>query len=137
MQVTITKINRTTTDKKGDALKTKDGRPYTRISLKTDQHEDKWLSGFENADTKSWKQGDSVEIEVTQNGEYLNFKTPKKGEINDQALKDIFDNTETILNKMVGMSFDIESLKNHLMPKKAKPVNDYTDDEEEDSGIPF
>ena len=51
------------------ALKTKDGRPYTRLSIKTVEYGDKWLSGFEGFATKNWKEGDSVELEVEEKGE--------------------------------------------------------------------
>lgn len=133
MQVKLTKVSRTTSDKEGNALKTKDGRPYTRISIKTEQHADKYLSGFENADTKNWKEGDTVEIDVTENGQYLNFKVPKKED-------KVYDNTETILNKMVGMQLTLDQILAAVKPaqKKVEPVDeeDYTDGQD-DSGIPF
>ena len=35
------------------------------------------MSGFGNKDNQNWKAGDTVEVEVEQKGEYLNFTTPK------------------------------------------------------------
>ena len=84
--IKITQISRFTNDKQGNPLQTKDGRPYTRVNLKTDKYGDKWLSGFGNQTNADWKQGDEVEIIVKQNGEYLNFDTPKK---EDNLLKEI------------------------------------------------
>lgn len=46
------------------------------MSIKTLQHDDKWLSGFGGAWNTSWKEGDTVTIEVEQKGEYLNFFKP-------------------------------------------------------------
>jgi len=78
----ITQINRYTTKKDGSPLmaKQKDGsmKPYTSIRIKTDRHGDKFLSGFGDKDNAGWNVGDEIEIEVKQEGEYLNFKTPKK-----------------------------------------------------------
>lgn len=56
----------------------KTGRPFTSLGLKTKQHGAKWLSGFDSATTKNWKVGDTVEIEIEQKGEYLNFTTGRK-----------------------------------------------------------
>lgn len=57
---------------------TRTGKPFTSLGIKTDQHGDKWLSGFSNKDNEGWKEGDTVEIEVEQKDEYLNFTTPKR-----------------------------------------------------------
>jgi len=79
MNITITKIHRSDKDKEGKAYVTKDGRPYTRLGLQTKEHGTKWLSGFENYTTKNWKEGDSVDVEVSEvagkdGTVYLNFK---------------------------------------------------------------
>lgn len=77
MKYTITALIRKTTKKDGSPLITKDGRPYAMLSIKTEQHGDKWLSGFEGTISKNWKVGDSPEFNVVPNGEYLNFEVPK------------------------------------------------------------
>lgn len=76
-KVKITKIYRTDKDKQGNPLKSKDGKPYAKISIKTEENGDKWIGGFQNARNKDWKEGDVVEVKIIQNGEYLNFETPK------------------------------------------------------------
>jgi len=53
------------------------GKPYSKISIKCTEHGDKYLGGFVNKDNENWKEGDTVDIIVKQNGEYLNFETPK------------------------------------------------------------
>ena len=74
-KLTITKIHRSNKDKEGKELIGKNGRPYTRVGIKTMQYGEKWLSGFENRQNANWKEGDSVEVIVEQKGEYLNFRT--------------------------------------------------------------
>lgn len=67
-QVTITAIKRT-------PRMSKAGRAFVSLGLKTNEYGDKWLSGFAGDENKDWKVGDTVEIEVEQKDEYLNFKT--------------------------------------------------------------
>lgn len=71
MQVTITKISRK------DRV-SKAGKPFVSLGIMTKQHEERWLSGFDGPETKDWKIGDTVEIDVAEKGEYLNFTLPKK-----------------------------------------------------------
>lgn len=74
MTATLTKVYRTDKDKNGNPLMSKAGKPYTRMSIKCQEHGDKWLSGFSSGWNQNWKEGDTVEIEVKQNGQYLNFE---------------------------------------------------------------
>ena len=45
-----------------------------KMAIKTEQHGDKWLSTFKVQGTEKWNIGDEVEINVTENGQYLNFE---------------------------------------------------------------
>lgn len=112
----LTYLNSTNLDKAGNVLKTKDGRPYSRVTIKTAEYGDKYLSGFENAVTKSWKVGDEVEIMVEEKGGangvvYLNFSTPKKDDEVNQKL-------EQILNKLTGFGLQLEMIKEAIGIKK-------------------
>lgn len=127
----ITYVNRTTTDKEGNALKTKDGRLYTRVSLKVESKGDRYISGFGNTGNADWKVGDEVEITITEaatkdkNGlPYLNFTQPKK---EDKVL----ENTEAILNRLVGIQLQLTSIQAKLAPQKAEPMDDYPMDDGE------
>jgi hypothetical protein len=71
MQVKLVAMNRK------ERVSAKTGRPFTSLGIKTEEHQERWLSGFENDITKNWKIGDVVEIELTTKGDYLNFSTPK------------------------------------------------------------
>jgi len=46
------------------------------VGIQTKEHSDKWINGFEHESNKGWKIGDKVNIEIVENGEYLNFKNP-------------------------------------------------------------
>lgn len=76
-KIVIKKVSRFTKNKDGDELVSSTGRPYTRVVVEDTQG--RKMSGFGNASNESWKEGDEVEVEIEQKGEYLNFKTPKAG----------------------------------------------------------
>lgn len=120
LQAKITAIKKFTTKPDGTPLVSqKTGRPYTRLTIKTDVTNDDWLSGFDGAETKNWAVGTDIEIDVTKNGQYSNFAVPKKGAVDGQLLKDVYDNTEQILNRLVGIQLEIGRLTDNLLPKAA------------------
>lgn len=55
------------------------------VAIKTNQHGDKWLSTFKTDGTEDWKDGDTVNIEVQQKGDYLNFIPQTAGSNSDLA----------------------------------------------------
>lgn len=76
-KVHITRVYTTNKDKQGNPLMGSKGA-YTRLSIQTQEHGATWISGFQNQSNANWKEGDEVEIIIKQNGQYLNFETPKK-----------------------------------------------------------
>jgi len=101
-KVILTKVYSSNKDKNGNELVNRNGKPYTRMSIKTQQHGDTWLSGFQNRTNENWKQGDEVEIIVTQNGQYTNFETPKTEDMLAMRVKDLeirVDRLEEKLNQ--------------------------------------
>lgn len=66
MLVTLTKVSR----KERESAK---GRAFISLGIQTEEHGDKWLSGFGNASNASWVPGQKVAIEITEKGDYLNF----------------------------------------------------------------
>jgi hypothetical protein len=74
-KVRITNVSRK--EKYSEAKK----KNYTSLGLQTEEYGEKWLSGFDGAQTRSWKPGDIVEIEIeektTDKGTFLNFNVPK------------------------------------------------------------
>ena len=74
-KIKITKVAHFIKNRDGGALVNREGRPYTRCLVSTE--DGRTLSGFGNQTTKSWKTGDVVELDVVKNGNYYNFKIPK------------------------------------------------------------
>lgn len=80
-KVTLTAVYHNDKDRDGKPyVAQKTGKPYTKCNIKCAEYGDKYLSGFGNALTKTWNVGDTVEIEIEQKGEYLNFSVLKKQE---------------------------------------------------------
>lgn len=71
MEVKLTAVKRTPRIAKSS------GKPFVSLGIKTDQHGDKWLSGFGGPENANWDVGQTVNIEVETRGEYLNFKTAR------------------------------------------------------------
>jgi len=71
MQVTITSIKRT------PRVSKKNGKPFVSVSIQTDKHEGRYLSGFANVDNADWEVGTVANIEAEQKGDFLNFTVPK------------------------------------------------------------
>lgn len=92
-KLTITKIFTAITDKQGKPLIGSNGRPYTRLAIKTKEYGDKWISGFQNAENARWQIGDVVEVEiekVNRNGnEYLNFRSLSKLDLLEKRIEDL------------------------------------------------
>lgn len=44
-----------------------------QIVIKTEQHGDKWLSSFKTRGTEQWEPGMEVQINVQENGDFMNF----------------------------------------------------------------
>lgn len=136
----LTFVKRTDTDAKGDALMSKQGKPYTRVSIKTESKGDHYISGFGNQGNADWKVGDEVDIVITESDAkdktgkpYLNFSQAKKED-------KVYDNTETILNKLVGIDLTLNQILAAVKPQKKTgidyPVNDVPEPFPEDEA-PF
>ena len=71
---------------------------YIRISVKTQEYGDRWISGFGNEQNKGWEAGDTVEVfEVSASANrdrdgnpYLNFKMPKLNMQNNEEIHQIY-----------------------------------------------
>ena|SRR3990167_6499118 len=81
MKVKITQLYRSFNKKDGTPLVNKKGNPYERVSIKTDQHGEVWIGGFGDSANKEWKIGDTIDVEIAQNGVYWNFKEPNQTDV--------------------------------------------------------
>ena len=136
MKTTLTSLKRFDKDRDGNALKTRDGRPYTRLVIETKEHP-KSLSGFDSIQTSGWQIGQEVDIEVEQKGEYLNFKLPNK---EDRLTKTL----EEINGKMTKMNLMLTEIGNAVIPSKRdtipgtdKPYPTPEDEWPNDESVPF
>jgi len=129
----------------------KAGKPFTSLSIQTKEHGEKWIGGFKNKQTENWKEGDVVEIKITQSGEYLNFEVPKLEEKNAEMTEKLnreiigmrlqLAKIEAILS-VPGLSTEIEKYVKEYMLKvgltqKADEYKDLPEYEDGDLDIPF
>lgn len=133
-KITYVKIDNT--DREGNQLMSRQGKPYSRQTLKVESKGDRFISGFLNANTRDIKVGDELDITIVEsdkldkNGKpYLNWSLPKPQDKVDDKL-------EQILNKLVGLQLSIGVLTDKLIPKKTSnyPVNDLPEPFPDDSG---
>lgn len=112
-KVTITKAYRMDKDKEGKPLMSKAGKPYSKLSLKTEEYgPDVWVSGFGNSTNEKWTEGSVVEIIVEKkesNGKtFYNFDTPK---------------TEDLLAaRVAALELDIMKIKQAMFNSKSAPA---------------
>jgi len=59
------------------------------ISIQTEEHGDKWLSTFKVTGTTDWEEGQQVEINVQENGDFLNFIPVSKSSGTKESNNDI------------------------------------------------
>lgn len=131
-KITITKIYTTDKDKAGNPLMSKQGKPYTRMSVKAKEYGEKWISGFKNQQSAEWKEGDEVDVIIEEKGEYLNFTTPKA---EDKTASEI-----SLLKTMLGgLNHRVSQLEEKVF-SGARPQKDtleYPDDDINVEDIPF
>jgi len=66
MECTIKKIIRKDRNKEGQPYVNKKGKPFTLISLQVEELPDEWISGFANDYNAEWKDGDKIDISITE-----------------------------------------------------------------------
>ena len=98
MKLTIEKIDRTKsvtfTDKKT-------GQPKTLQKVGV-FHQGDWYSCFQGEWNKEWKEGDTIEVEVERNGNYLNIQAPRKPSPMFEFLKEMKVQLDRIEAKIGG-----------------------------------
>ena len=112
-KVKILGIWHNTHNKKGQEYISKNGKPYELCSIKDSKG---YISGFGNQTTNAWKVGDEIEIEITPNGNFRNFKLPAK-----EITRLEFNN----------LAFEIKALEmrvEKLEEKFEKPIDEQIDE---------
>lgn len=94
------------------------GKKYTSVSIKTQQHGEKFLNGFGSKETSSWKEGDEVEVNVVEkeyNGKtYLNFEVPNKDDKISRALEFLKDDVQAVKTECQMIRGQIADLVDYL-----------------------
>ena len=97
-KLTITKIFKSDKDKNGNLLKTKDGRAYSKLAIKTKEYGDKWISGFLGYWNENWVEGQIVGAVVEPNGDFLNLKKPEPVAELEARVKELEKNMAIMMN---------------------------------------
>lgn len=98
------------TDKQGNDLVSKKGRPYTMVQinygedLRASMYCDNEWNKKELDEMRGWTSGDEKTLIFTQNGDFNNFSLPKDTDLLDQRITDL----EVRVNKIVEV---LKSLK--------------------------
>ena len=78
-KLTLTKVTRN--ERKSERT----GKTFTSVGIQTVEYGSRWLSGFGRNDNATWKEGDVIEVEVTESDRqdksgqpYLNFTMPER-----------------------------------------------------------
>ena len=111
-KVKIVKIAHFEKDSKGNAYINSLNKPYTRCLIQA--ADGRKLSGFGSETTRSWKVGEEVSLEITQNGQYWNFKTAPKA-----ITREEFNS----------LSFDLKKLEVRIEDLERKVVGEKSVDE--------
>jgi hypothetical protein len=131
-EVVLTKLWRGTKDKQGNELKTKDGRNYEKVLIKTQEYLDAWLSGFGADWNRDWKVGDKVKILIEKvkvgDKEYLNFSKVNEEELLKERVSELERSVKAIQTYLL----NLEDKKNPPAEKK----DDYPEDIDPEA-IPF
>lgn len=83
MQYTLTYV------KPEQKVSAKTGKPYTIVTIKTQETADAWISGFGNKESDKWQGGDKVDLDVYT--EDYNGKTYTKFRMVDPVMAKLAD----------------------------------------------
>jgi len=92
--VKLTQVYVSDQKKDGTKFKTREGKSFWKISIKTDKFGDEWFSTLAfNQDDRvmGLKQGDEVNIIIEERDGFKNFKLPTKLDILEQRVKVLED----------------------------------------------
>lgn len=129
-QVTLTKVFSSDKNKDGQEFKTKDGKKFWKMAIKTQELGDEWLSClfFDEGRMPQWSEGDQVAVEIEESNGYKNFRIPTKYD----TLMAMFNELDQRLRKLENPS----TIGNTNVPYPDGPVDKFTEEEIKED-IPF
>lgn len=140
MKVRLTALKTFTTNRQTNAsLLDRNQRPYTRVTIQTDQHQKQWLSGFayQGSPILNWKVGDEVDIEVTQNGQYLNFRLPRQEGGNQNFVIAELKRLATLIASQSGKIDELHRMVSDLVVEPSEPDGGPGVEDTQPEDIPF
>ncbi len=90
MKIIITKVFVSDKSKEGKPFVDRNGKPYKKIGIQTNIHGSQWLSCLSFRDTdpvRELKEGQSADIKIEQNGQYLNFSLPTRLDLLEERIE--------------------------------------------------
>lgn len=108
-------------------------KPYERVTIKTDRHGDKWLSGFGSLATKDWQVGTEIAINVTssvsQDGTktYWNFDYQKEDSLATRVAK-LEINVQLLMNARDAVKTGVTTARTAVGPTSTVPYPERPND---------
>ena len=100
MQIKIEKLYRSETKKDGTPYISKFNKPYEKVDVIEGSNR---YSCFDyNGQTKGWQVGQTIEVEVEENGIYKNIVLPKLGQVNPTQLNNLEARISALEEKVFG-----------------------------------
>ncbi len=123
-KITIEKCFIRAENKQGVPFRTKQtNKPFKMISLLTTEFKPKYISAMiwdGNSPLNLVQEGQTLEVIVTENGEYLNFELPKKEDLLEQRIKALEDAVFT--KKSFGK---VNNDEQYLVPDKVPDISEF------------
>ena len=90
MQITISKISYTDKKKDGTSCISKNGKPFYKVGIQTNEFGDTWINGLIFDNPPTWKEGDKIDL-IIKDEEYngitsKKFELPKPANIQGEKL---------------------------------------------------
>lgn len=133
----MVKLTLTYVDRKERMSKEQPGkpsRPFTSLTIKAQEYNDKFLSGFGNRENAGWKVGDVVEVgeirEVSKDGKiYLNFEMPR------MSISDLSKRLEKLEGMHSHLASEVGECVKKIKELTNKPVDDGYPTREKEIGL--
>lgn len=117
MKILIEKLYRSAEKKDGTPYISKYNKPYEKVDVISGENR---YSCFDyNGQTKGWQIGQTIEVEIEENGQYKNIVLPKMGQVNPTQMNNIEARLTALEEKVFGnLSSDESGGDVDVKPKK-------------------
>jgi hypothetical protein len=91
-KVTISKVFISDKNKEGTPFKDKNGKPFWKVGIKTNEYGEDWFSTlcFRQDDrAMNLREGDTVNVVIEENNGFKNFKLPTKTDILEGKIEEL------------------------------------------------